>query len=52
MYYDKEQIEAALTLLNGLEIRPGIENAKRITMIDMILRQPKGDKQDGGDKKV
>lgn len=48
MNYTKEQIEAALTLLNTLEIRPGIENAKRITMIDMILRNPEGDK-DGKD---
>lgn len=48
MNYTKEQIEGALSLLNSLEIK-GIENAKRITMIDMILRTPEEDKNDGKD---
>lgn len=52
MNYTTEQIDGALALLNGIETK-GIENAKRITMIDMILRSPEGDKNNGSkDKKV
>lgn len=47
MEYTKEQIDGVLALLNGIEVK-GLENAKRITMIDMILRNPEGDK-DGKD---
>ena len=52
MNYTKEQIDAALALLNGIDIK-GIENAKRITMINMILNSPEEDQKDGSkDKKV
>ena len=52
MNYTKEQIDAALALLNGIDIK-GIENAKRITMINMILNSPEEDQKDGSkDEKV
>ena len=38
MTYREEQINAILTLLNNMEVK-GIENAKRIVMIQQILQQ-------------
>ena len=52
MIYTDEAINGALVLLNSMEIK-GIENAKRVVMIDQILRNPMEDKNNGSkDKKV
>lgn len=42
MTYKDEAIKGVLTLLESIEIH-GIENAKRIVLIDQILRNPEGD---------
>lgn len=43
--YNKEIIENILLLLNNLEIK-GIENAKRISLIESMLREGKSIKED------
>lgn len=39
MKYTEEAIQAALALINSIDIT-GVENAKRIVMLDQILRSP------------
>lgn len=47
MRYTKTAINSALTLLNDLELK-GCENAKRVVLIENILRNPiKEEKTDG-----
>lgn len=43
--YNKEIIENILLLLNNLEIK-GIENAKRISLIESMLREGKSIEED------
>lgn len=43
--YNKEIIENILLLLNNLEIK-GIENAKRISLIESMLREGKSIEKD------
>lgn len=51
-HYTEEAIRGALILLDNIKFS-GIDNAKRIVQIEMILQNPlKGDDKDGGDKKV
>ena len=49
MEYTEEAIRGALILLDSIKFS-GIDNAKRIVQIEMILQNPlKGDKDDGKD---
>jgi len=48
MTYTEEAIKGALMLLNNIETH-GIENAKRIVMIEQILQNPMEEKHDGKD---
>lgn len=50
--YTEDAIKSALILLDNIKFN-GIDNAKRIVQIEMILQNPlKGDDKDGGNKKV
>lgn len=46
MTYSETEIRSVLTLLNSIETK-GIENAKRIVMIEQILQQPEGEEEPG-----
>lgn len=49
LLYRQEAIESTLTLLNQLSVK-GIENCKRICLIEQILQNPeegKGEKENG-----
>jgi ribulose bisphosphate carboxylase small subunit len=50
MTYREEAIAGALRLLNQIEVK-GIDNARRIVMIEQILQHPEGEEaQDGNEK--
>ena len=46
MKYTEEAIGAALQLINSIDIT-GVENAKRIVMLDQILRNPEKEESNG-----
>ena len=48
MQYTDTQIQSALALLNEISTK-GIENAKRIVMIEQILQHPIREEKDGND---
>ncbi len=49
MKYKVDAIQAALTLINSIEFN-GVENAKRIVMLDQILRNPEKEENDGTER--
>lgn len=46
--YTTTQIQSALTLLNQISVK-GIENCKRICLIEQILQEPITEDNDDGD---
>lgn len=46
--YAETQIQSALTLLNQISVK-GIENCKRICLIEQILQEPIMEEKDDGD---
>ena len=46
MRYKEVAIGAALQIINSIDVT-GVENAKRIVMLDQILRNPEKEEQDG-----
>lgn len=49
MKYTVDAIQAALTLINSIEFN-GVENAKRIVMLDQILRSPEKEEEHGTER--
>lgn len=45
--YTETQIQSALTLLNEISTK-GIENAKRIVMIEQVLQHPTREEKENG----
>ena len=51
MTYTVTQIQSALQLLNNISVK-GIDNCKRICMIEQILQNPEeGEEKNGNDSK-
>ena len=48
--YTEVQMKSALNLLNQIEVK-GIENCKRIAMIEGIIQSPQKEDNDGNDSK-
>lgn len=46
--YSDTQMQSALNLLNHIEVS-GIENCKRIAMIEAIIQSPQKEDNDGND---
>lgn len=49
MRYTEEAIGAALSIINSIEFS-GVENAKRIVMLDQILRSPEKEDTHGTER--